>query len=199
MAWLTGLGSPLLWGTVAFLLNYVPILGPTAGVVIFLVAGLVTIEPLWAAFLPAGAVSADPCRRGRDDHADAAGRAGLRSTRCWSSIGVIFWYWMWGVAGAILSTPMLAITEDHLRPDRDAAAGRAFHRRRAGARDRAADDQGEDAKGRLADQRPAEMERPPRGAAFLRKPAAFTAAPAPDSGEDLREAGILVTAAVDRG
>ncbi|HEX3953527.1 MAG TPA: AI-2E family transporter, partial [Stellaceae bacterium] len=53
MAWATGLGSPLLWGTVAFLLNYVPILGPTAGVMLFLVTGLVTIDPLWKAFLPA--------------------------------------------------------------------------------------------------------------------------------------------------
>jgi predicted PurR-regulated permease PerM len=51
--WLCGLGSPLLWGTIAFLLNFVPILGPTVGVVLFLVMGLVTIDPLWAAFLPA--------------------------------------------------------------------------------------------------------------------------------------------------
>jgi predicted PurR-regulated permease PerM len=26
--WLTGVGDPILWGSVAFLLNYVPILGP---------------------------------------------------------------------------------------------------------------------------------------------------------------------------
>ena len=33
--WLCGLGDPLLWGAVAFLLNYVPILGPLLGVVTF--------------------------------------------------------------------------------------------------------------------------------------------------------------------
>lgn len=33
--WLTGLGDAVLWGTVAFLLNYVPIMGPLVGVVIF--------------------------------------------------------------------------------------------------------------------------------------------------------------------
>jgi predicted PurR-regulated permease PerM len=27
--WLTGVGDPILWGTVAFLLNFVPILGPS--------------------------------------------------------------------------------------------------------------------------------------------------------------------------
>jgi predicted PurR-regulated permease PerM len=26
-------------------------------------------------------------------------------------ISLVFWYWMWGVPGAILSTPMLAITK----------------------------------------------------------------------------------------
>src|SRR3984893_8597120 len=36
VAALCGLGDPVLWGTVAFLLNYVPILGPIIGVVIFL-------------------------------------------------------------------------------------------------------------------------------------------------------------------
>ena len=52
--WLTGVGDPILWGTVAFLLNYVPILGTALGVVIFLLAGLLTIDPLWQALLPAG-------------------------------------------------------------------------------------------------------------------------------------------------
>jgi predicted PurR-regulated permease PerM len=51
--WYTGLGDPILWGTVAFLLNYVPIVGPACGVAIFLLAGLLTIDTLWQAFLPA--------------------------------------------------------------------------------------------------------------------------------------------------
>ena len=29
--WLTGVGDPILWGAVAFLLNFVPILGPILG------------------------------------------------------------------------------------------------------------------------------------------------------------------------
>jgi AI-2E family transporter len=51
--WLTGVGDPILWGTVAFLLNYVPILGTALGALIFLLAGLLTIDPLWQALLPA--------------------------------------------------------------------------------------------------------------------------------------------------
>jgi predicted PurR-regulated permease PerM len=51
---LCGVGDPVLWGTVAFLLNYIPILGPMIGVVVFLLAGLLSIDSLWAAFLPGG-------------------------------------------------------------------------------------------------------------------------------------------------
>src|SRR6185436_12196010 len=50
----TGVGDPILWGTVAFLLNYVPILGTALGVLIFLFAGLLTHDTLWQALLPAG-------------------------------------------------------------------------------------------------------------------------------------------------
>ena len=34
-------------------------------------------------------------------------------------IALVFWYWMWGVPGAILATPMLAITKiicDRIHP-----------------------------------------------------------------------------------
>ena len=52
--WLTGAGDSIFWGTVAFLLNYVPILGTVVGAVIFLFAGLLTIDTLWQALLPVG-------------------------------------------------------------------------------------------------------------------------------------------------
>jgi predicted PurR-regulated permease PerM len=47
-------GDLILWGTVAFPLNYVPILGPALGVLIFFFAGLLTLDTLWQALLPAG-------------------------------------------------------------------------------------------------------------------------------------------------
>jgi predicted PurR-regulated permease PerM len=34
-------------------------------------------------------------------------------------VGVFFWYWMWGVVGAILATPLLAVTKiicDRIEP-----------------------------------------------------------------------------------
>ncbi len=121
MAWLVGLGDPLLWGTFAFLLNYVPILGPTAGVIIFFVAGLVTLDPLWAAFLPALLYLMIHVAEGETvTPMLLASRFTVNPVLI--MVGVIFWYWMWGVCGAVLSTPMLAMTKivcdriDSLKP-----------------------------------------------------------------------------------
>lgn len=50
--YLCGLGGPLLWGTTAFLLNYIPILGPLFGVCIFVLVGMLSFESLWSSLLP---------------------------------------------------------------------------------------------------------------------------------------------------
>jgi hypothetical protein len=44
--------SRSLWGATAFLLNYIPILGPLFGTVIFLLAGMLSFESLWVALVP---------------------------------------------------------------------------------------------------------------------------------------------------
>src|ERR1041384_7984622 len=53
-SYLCGLSDPILWGALAFLLNYVPILGPLFCLAILFLAGLLTFDALWQAFLPAG-------------------------------------------------------------------------------------------------------------------------------------------------
>jgi predicted PurR-regulated permease PerM len=117
-AWACGLGDPLLWGTLAFLLNYVPILGPTMGVIIFFVAGLVILDPLWMAFVPAGLYILIHVAEGETvTPMLLAHRFTVNPVLV--MIGVFFWYWMWGVVGAILATPLLAITKiicDRIEP-----------------------------------------------------------------------------------
>lgn len=108
--WLCGLGDPLLWGTIAFVLNYVPILGPTAGVVVFLMAGLVTIEPLWAAFVPAALYLLIHLVEGETITPMLLARR-FTINPVLIILALIFWYWMWGVPGAILATPMLAMVK----------------------------------------------------------------------------------------
>jgi len=113
-----GVGDPLLWGTVAFLLNYIPILGPMIGVVVFLLVGLLSIETLWLAFLPAGLYLAIHLVEGETVTPMLLARR-FTINPVLVILALVFWYWMWGVPGAILATPMLAITKiicDRIRP-----------------------------------------------------------------------------------
>ena len=110
LAAVSGLGDPVLWGTVAFLLNYVPILGPTIGVVVFFLVGLLSIDALWAAFLPAGLYLAIHIIEGETVTPMLLARR-FTINPVLVIVSLVFWYWMWGVPGAVLSTPMLAITK----------------------------------------------------------------------------------------
>jgi predicted PurR-regulated permease PerM len=108
--WLCGLGDPILWGVVAFLLNYVPILGPTIGIVTFTLAGLLTASTLWWALLPAALYLLIHLVEGETITPILLARR-FTLNRVLVILALIFWYWMWGVTGAILAVPMLAITK----------------------------------------------------------------------------------------
>jgi predicted PurR-regulated permease PerM len=116
--WLTGVGDPILWGTVAFLLNYVPILGTALGVLIFLLAGLLTHDMLWQALLPAGLYFGFHLIEGETVTPMVLARR-FTLNPVLVIISLVFWFWMWGIPGVILSMPMLAITKiicDRLQP-----------------------------------------------------------------------------------
>ena len=116
--WLTGIGDPILWGAVAFLLNFVPILGPILGVVIFVLVGLLTSDTLWQAFMPAGLYLAIHLIEGQLITPMLLARRFILNPVL-VIISLVFWFWMWGAPGAILSVPMLAITKiicDRIRP-----------------------------------------------------------------------------------
>src|SRR5664280_1787321 len=116
--WLTGVGDPILWGTVAFLLNYVPIIGPALGVLIFLLAGMLTHDTLWQALLPAGLYFGFHLIEGETVTPMLLARR-FTLNPVLAIISLVFWFWMWGIPGIILSMPMLAITKiicDRIKP-----------------------------------------------------------------------------------
>ena len=116
--WFTGVGDPVLWGTIAFLLNYAPILGPSFGVLIFLLAGLLTIDNLWQALLPAALYLAIHIVEGETVTPMLLARR-FTLNPVLVILSLVFWFWMWGIPGAILSVPMLAIAKivcDRVRP-----------------------------------------------------------------------------------
>jgi predicted PurR-regulated permease PerM len=118
--WLCDVPGPVLWGVVAFCLNFVPILGPFCGIVLFLAVGLISKGPAWAALLPAALYLGIHVMEGEIiTPMLLANRFTINPVAV--ILSLIFWYWMWGVPGAILAVPMLAIIKivcDRLRPFR---------------------------------------------------------------------------------
>lgn len=112
-----GLSNPVLWGVLAFVLNYILILGPLSGVAILFLAGLLTFDTLWLAFLPAATYLAIHGTEGAVTPLLLARRFELNPVLV--IISLVFWFWMWGIAGALLAVPLLAsfkIICDRIRP-----------------------------------------------------------------------------------
>jgi predicted PurR-regulated permease PerM len=116
--YLCGLGDPLLWGTTAFLLNYIPILGPLFGVCIFVLVGMLSFESLWWALLPPALYFGIHLIEGESLTPMLLARR-FTLNPVLIILSLVFWFWMWGMLGAILAVPMLAILKiisDRLRP-----------------------------------------------------------------------------------
>jgi predicted PurR-regulated permease PerM len=116
--YLCGLGDPVLWGATAFLLNYIPILGPLVGTCIFVLAGMLSFESLWWALLPPALYFGIHLIEGETLTPMLLARR-FTLNPVLIILALVFWFWMWGVPGAILAVPMLAILKivcDRLRP-----------------------------------------------------------------------------------
>ena len=114
--WLLGLPNPLLWGVVAFMLNYIPILGPMTGIAIFFFVGLFTFNTVLHALIPAAIYLCIHVLEGETiTPMLLARRFTLNPVLVIASL--IFWDWLWGIPGAFLSVPLLAVFKivcDHL-------------------------------------------------------------------------------------
>jgi predicted PurR-regulated permease PerM len=116
--WACGVANPVLWGAVALVLNFVPILGPMVGIVVFLMASVLSLGVTWWALLPVGLYFGIHIIEGEFATPMLLARRFTINPLA-LILALIFWYWMWGVAGAILAVPLLAITKivcDDLRP-----------------------------------------------------------------------------------
>ncbi len=114
--WLTGMPNPLLWGVLAFLLNYVPIIGPLTGVVVYFFVGLFSFPSILYALLPPSIYLCIHIMEGETiTPMLLAKRFTLNPVLVMASL--MFWDWMWGISGAFLSVPMLAVFKifcDHI-------------------------------------------------------------------------------------
>ena len=106
--WSLGLPNPLLWGVLAFLLNYIPILGPLTGVLIYFFVGLFSFPSVLQALVPPAIYFGIHLLEGETiTPMLLARRFTLNPVLVMGSL--MFWDWLWGIPGAFLSVPMLAV------------------------------------------------------------------------------------------
>ena len=118
-ALLMGLPSPLLWGAMAFTLNYVPYVGPAIMDVLLFVIGLVTFPTLLGALIPPAVFIVITVIEGQFLTPAIVGRRVLNLHPLAIFLSIAFWAWLWGPVGAFLATPILIIVRvalNHLYP-----------------------------------------------------------------------------------
>ena len=104
--YLVGVPNAAMWGILVALLNFIPYFGAICGVIILAAVGLLTFDSPWRGLLPPllylmlhllEANLVTPTLLGR--------RFTLNPVAIFVSL--IFWVWLWGIPGAILSVPIL--------------------------------------------------------------------------------------------
>ena len=116
--WAIGMPNPVLWGFVAMLLNFLPFVGAFVGAGIVFLVAVISFDTLsYAALAPAIYLAANvfeanfitPIMIGRS----------VSLHPVWLMVFFVIVGWVWGVGGAIVAIPLLAvikITCDHIEP-----------------------------------------------------------------------------------
>ena len=106
--WLLGMPSPIMWGGIVAVANYIPYLGPIVAALLLFVGGLMTYPDIWGALAPPGAFI---CFDLIEANFFTPMVVGHRLTISPLSIlvSLSFWAWIWGTTGALLAVPLLII------------------------------------------------------------------------------------------
>ena len=123
MAYLLGLPAPLLWGALAFGLNYIPYVGPAIMYVLLFVIGLLVYPTFLGALLPPAVFMLITLIEGQFLTPAIVGRQVLAIHPLSIFLAIAFWAWLWGPMGAFLATPILIagrVVYDHVYPQQKA-------------------------------------------------------------------------------
>ena len=104
--WLTGMPTPLLWGVMAALFNFLPYIGSLIGIAIVAMVALVTFPTVGAAVLPPLAYFACTAVEGQFVTPTIVGRR-LRINTVAVFVAVAFWSFLWSIPGALMAVPIL--------------------------------------------------------------------------------------------
>ncbi|MEJ6396715.1 AI-2E family transporter [Yoonia sp. 208BN28-4] len=128
---LIGMPSPMLWGILAFALNFILYLGPISLIGMLLITGIVVFDGV-ASFLPAAMYMAMNAVEAQFVTPTLVGKS-LSVNPLLVFLSLVFWLWLWGPIGGIIAIPLLIWSmtvlesllshpaEDHVLDEREAA------------------------------------------------------------------------------
>lgn len=108
MLWFAGMPSPVMWGGLVAIFNYVPYFGPIVAAGLLAVGGLMTFSDLGYALVPALLFVAVHLVEANVLTPMLVGRR-LTINPLLILVALSFWSWVWGTAGALLAVPLLII------------------------------------------------------------------------------------------
>ncbi|MDT8386560.1 MAG: AI-2E family transporter [Thiogranum sp.] len=104
--YLIGMPNPVLWGVVTALLNYMPYLGPAVTAVILGMVALLTYPSIGQALLVPVLFLSITSLEGYVITPMAVGTR-LTLNPLLIFVSLMFWFWLWGIVGALLTVPIL--------------------------------------------------------------------------------------------
>ncbi len=99
--------NAVLWGSLAALAEFVPYIGATVMLGLLAMAGLVAFPDLGHALMVPGAYMAVNLVQANFVSPTVLGRR-LTLNPVAILVGLVFWWWIWGVGGAFIAVPLLA-------------------------------------------------------------------------------------------
>ena len=113
-----GMPNPILWGTMAALLTFIPYLGHMFGIVVVTLVATLTFDEMSQVLFVSSAYGGLALLEGWFVTPMILGRR-LEINPVVLLIGLMLWGWIWGVGGAFLAVPILVtfkIVCDHIEP-----------------------------------------------------------------------------------
>jgi predicted PurR-regulated permease PerM len=102
--------SPLLWGVMAALLNFLPYIGALATIVVVAAISVVSFDSLGYAMVAPAFVICCNVVEGQIVTPLIVGRR-LELNAVAIFIAVAFWSWLWGFIGALIAVPLLVVVK----------------------------------------------------------------------------------------
>ena len=108
VVWQLGMDSPIMWGGIIAVLNFIPYLGPIGSAILLFVGGLMTLPDVWSALLPPLIFTGLHLVEANLITPMIVGKR-LTISPLAILVSLSFWAWVWGTTGALLAVPLLII------------------------------------------------------------------------------------------